>query len=145
MTRAGTLWPTIAAVATNGGLLERRIGGFRLEWTPYVGFLFRCYSDPDLYREQDWPKFLRRAVEERKNILISGATGSGKTSLSKALIKLIPDYERILTIEDTRELVVPQRNCVHMTYSKDGNSRQKIGAKGLLESSLRMRPDRILL
>ena len=99
----------------------------------------------DLYREQDWPKFLRRAVEERKNILISGATGSGKTSLSKALIKLIPDYERILTIEDTRELVVPQRNCVHMTYSKDGNSRQKIGAKGLLESSLRMRPDRILL
>ncbi len=48
MTRAGTLWPTIAAVATNGGLLERRIGGFRLEWTPYVGFLFRRYSDPNL-------------------------------------------------------------------------------------------------
>ncbi len=98
-----------------------------------------------LYQAQAWPRFLRRAVEERKNILISGATGSGKTSLSKALIRMIPDYERILTIEDTRELVVPQRNCVHMTYSKDGNSRQKIGAKGLLESSLRMRPDRILL
>ncbi|MEO5598872.1 MAG: P-type DNA transfer ATPase VirB11 [Novosphingobium sp.] len=98
-----------------------------------------------LYRDKDWPRFLKRAVEERKNILISGATGSGKTSLSKALIKLIPDYERILTIEDTRELVVPQRNCVHMTYSKDGNSRLKIGAKELLESSLRMRPDRILL
>jgi len=99
----------------------------------------------DLYRAREWPTFLRRAVEERKNILISGATGSGKTSLSKALIKLIPHDERILTIEDTRELVVPHRNCVHMTYSKDGNSRQKVGAKELLESSLRMRPDRILL
>jgi len=53
MTRAGTLWPTIAAVATNGGLLERRIGGFRLEWTPYVGFLFRRYSDPMADKRRD--------------------------------------------------------------------------------------------
>lgn len=93
----------------------------------------------------DWKAFFRLAVEARKNILISGATGSGKTSFSKGLIKLIPDYERILTIEDTRELVVPQRNHVHMMYAKDGKSLQKAGAKELLESALRMRPDRILL
>ena len=99
----------------------------------------------ELYRAEQWEVFLKRAVEERKNILISGATGSGKTSLSKALIKLIPDNERILTIEDTRELVVPHVNRVHMTFSKDGNARQKVGAKELLESALRMRPDRILL
>ena len=92
-----------------------------------------------------WPEFFRCAVEARKNILISGATGSGKTSFSKGLIKLIPEHERLLTIEDTRELVLPHRNAVHMTYSKDGNSLQKIGAKELLESALRMRPDRILL
>ncbi len=92
-----------------------------------------------------WPRFFQRAVEARKNILISGATGSGKTSFAKGLVKLIPEYERLLTIEDTRELVVPHRNAVHMTYSKDGNSLQKIGAKELLESALRMRPDRILL
>lgn len=92
-----------------------------------------------------WPQFFRRAVEARKNILISGATGSGKTSFSKGLIKLIPEQERLLTIEDTRELVVPHRNVVHMTYSKDGNGLQKVGPKELLESALRMRPDRILL
>ncbi|KRB93716.1 P-type DNA transfer ATPase VirB11 [Sphingomonas sp. Root720] len=93
----------------------------------------------------DWKAFFRLAVEARKNILISGATGSGKTSFSKGLIKLIPTHERILTIEDTRELVVPQRNHVHMMYAKDGMSLQKAGAKELLESALRMRPDRILL
>lgn len=104
--------------------------------------------DDELVQLRDagqWPEFFRRAVEARKNILISGATGSGKTSFSKGLIKLIPDYERILTIEDTRELVVAQRNCVHMMYSKDGKSLSKAGAKELLESALRMRPDRILL
>jgi type IV secretion system protein VirB11 len=93
----------------------------------------------------DWPQFFKLGVEARKNILISGATGSGKTSFSKGLIKLIPDYERILTIEDTRELTVDQRNHVHMIYAKDGKGLQKAGAKELLESALRMRPDRILL
>src|SRR3546814_4127357 len=80
-----------------------------------------------------------------KNILISGATGSGKTTLSKALIQLIPSEERLLTIEDTRELLVPHRNAVHLLYSKDGQGQAKVGAKHMLEASLRMRPDRILL
>jgi len=98
------------------------------------------------YRDAgEWKAFFRLAVQAHKNILISGSTGSGKTSFSKGLIRLIPDYERILTIEDTRELVVPQRNRVHMMYAKDGKGLQKAGAKELLESALRMRPDRILL
>jgi type IV secretion system protein VirB11 len=93
----------------------------------------------------DWPGFLAAAVRARRNILISGATGSGKTTLAKALVRLIPETERIVTIEDARELVTPQRNVVHLLYAKDGQGLAQVGAKDLLESALRMRPDRILL
>jgi type IV secretion system protein VirB11 len=94
---------------------------------------------------QDWPGFFRLAVKARRNILISGATGSGKTTFAKGLVALIPEHERLLTIEDTRELVVPHRNVVHLTYSKEDQGLARVTAKTLLESALRMRPDRILL
>lgn len=93
----------------------------------------------------DWPGFFRLAVESRRNLLISGATGSGKTTFAKGLVQLIPPQERLLTIEDARELVVPHRNAVHLLYAKDGQGLAKVGPKQLLESALRMRPDRILL
>jgi type IV secretion system protein VirB11 len=98
-----------------------------------------------LYEAADWCGFLQRAVETRRNILISGATGSGKTTLAKALVRLIPQEERILTIEDTRELAAPHRNVVHLLYAKDGQGLSQIGPKDLVESALRMRPDRILM
>lgn len=93
----------------------------------------------------DWTGFFRLAVAARRNILISGATGSGKTTFAKSLVAAIPDHERLLTIEDTRELVVPHRNAVHLTYSREGQGLAQVTAKSLLESALRMRPDRILL
>lgn len=99
----------------------------------------------NLFIAKDFCTFLERAVVTQQNILISGKTGSGKTTLSKALIAKIPDYERILTIEDTPELVVPHSNKVQLFYSKDNQGLAKAGAKELLESGLRMRPDRILL
>lgn len=98
-----------------------------------------------LLREGEHVGFLREAVRTKQNILISGATGSGKTTLSKALIAEIPLDERILTIEDTPELVIPHENCVRLYYSKGGQGMARVGAKDLLESGLRMRPDRILL
>ena len=98
-----------------------------------------------LYRNGQIKEFLRQAVVSRKNIIISGATGSAKTTLSKALIKHIPDDERIISIEDTPELLIPQPNHVRLFYSKDQQGLSHAGPKELLESSLRMRPDRILL
>lgn len=99
----------------------------------------------DLHRNGAYADFLREAVLARKNIIVSGATGSGKTTLSKALIRHIPYHERIVSIEDTPELIIPQPNHVRLFYSKGGQGLAKIGAKELLESCLRMRPDRILL
>ncbi|PSH70137.1 P-type DNA transfer ATPase VirB11 [Phyllobacterium brassicacearum] len=99
----------------------------------------------NLRKRGSWLRFFDLAVKTRKNIIISGATGSGKTTFSKSLIECIPSHERIITIEDTLELDVPLPNHVRLLYSKDGQSLSKAGPKQLLESCLRMRPDRILL
>jgi type IV secretion system protein VirB11 len=90
--------------------------------------------------------FMRLAVRARKNILVSGPTGSGKTTCTKALIREIPSDERLITIEDAGELILDRHpNHVHLFYSKDDQGQARITPKQLLESCLRMRPDRILL
>lgn len=99
----------------------------------------------DLRDQGRWADFLKLAVACRRNILISGPTGSGKTTLAKSLAQLIPSEERLITIEDARELMVPHRNAVHLLYAKGCQGLAKVGVRDLLESALRMRPDRILL
>jgi type IV secretion system protein VirB11 len=90
--------------------------------------------------------FLRTAVTARKNILVAGQTGSGKTTLTKALILHIPEDERLITIEDAKELRLDRHpNHVRLYYSKDGQGQAQVTPRQLLESTLRMRPDRILL
>ena len=99
-----------------------------------------------LHARGDFSEFLRLAVRSRKNIIVSGATGSGKTTWTKALIREIPADERLITIEDARELVLDgHRNHVRLFYSKDDQGLARVTPKQLLECCLRMRPDRILL
>ena len=94
----------------------------------------------------DFESFMRRAVQTRQNILVSGPTGSGKTTWTKALIREIPTEERLITIEDARELVLDRHpNHVRLFYSKDDQGLARVSPKQLLESCLRMKPDRILL
>ena len=91
-------------------------------------------------------EFLELAVCTRQNIVISGATGSGKTTVMKTLVDLIPPEERLITIEDTPELdILRQPNHVRLFYSKDGQGVSRATPKMLLEACLRMKPDRILL
>jgi type IV secretion system protein VirB11 len=94
----------------------------------------------------DHPEFMRLAVRCRKNIVVSGPTGSGKTTWTKALIREIPAQERLITIEDAKELVLDRHpNHVRLFYSKDDQGAARITPKQLLECCLRMKPDRILL
>lgn len=113
------------------------------------------YSDRLLPEEEEllalkaagrYREFIQLAVQSRKNIVISGATGSGKTTLMRAMVACIPAQERLVTIEDVHELPLPGHpNRVHLFYSKDGQGLSKATPKQLLESCLRMKPDRILL
>jgi type IV secretion system protein VirB11 len=99
-----------------------------------------------LLESSAYEAFMRLAVCSRKNILVSGPTGSGKTTWTKALIREIPSGERLITIEDAKELVLDRHpNHVRLFYSKDDQGVARVTPKQLLESCLRMKPDRILL
>jgi len=99
-----------------------------------------------LIAERRYEAFMRLAVQSRRNIVVSGPTGSGKTTWTKALIREIPPHERLVTIEDAPELVLDSHpNHVRLFYSKDDQGLARVTAKQLLEATLRMKPDRILL
>ena len=99
-----------------------------------------------LLEVQDYETFMRVAVRSRKNIVVSGPTGSGKTTYTKALIREIPAEERLITIEDARELALDGHpNHVRLYYSKEDQGQAHVTPRQLLEACLRMKPDRILL
>jgi pilus assembly protein CpaF len=90
--------------------------------------------------------FLRACVEARLNVLVSGGTGSGKTTTLNVLSSFIPTGERIVTIEDAAELRLQQRHVITLE-SRPANleGRGEIAIRQLVRNSLRMRPDRIVV
>jgi len=91
-------------------------------------------------------QFLAACVEARVTVLISGGTGSGKTTMLNALSRFIPEEERIITIEDTAELQLQQRHVVKMeTRPANLNREGAIPQRQLVRTALRMRPDRIIV
>lgn len=90
--------------------------------------------------------FLKLAVEKKKNILISGGTGTGKTTFLNILSGFIGADERIITIEDSAELQLQQKHVIRLeTRAKSIESTGEITIRQLLVNSLRMRPDRIII
>jgi pilus assembly protein CpaF len=88
---------------------------------------------------------LRCAVIGRQNILISGGTGTGKTTLLNALSSFIPDDERLIVIEDTSEIQIAKPNHLRFEARREQPTLPAVTIRELLRATLRMRPDRILL
>ncbi|MDA1051093.1 MAG: CpaF family protein [Planctomycetota bacterium] len=91
-------------------------------------------------------EFLEICVRLRKNIIVSGGTGTGKTSLLGAVSTAVPEEERIIVIEDTSELKLRQKHCVYLEVQRpDQYGRGELTIRQLFVASLRMRPDRIIV
>ena len=129
---------TIPPVSIDGPTLSiRRFGRNRLRSTDVMKLR--------MFNEAMWA-VLSAAVRGRKNILLSGGTGAGKSTLLGIMAEAIPGDERIVTIEDTAELVLDQEHVVRLeTRPPNIEGSGRISARDLLINSLRMRPSRIIV
>jgi pilus assembly protein CpaF len=112
-------------------------------------FNARHFGVEDLVQAGTLERWLANQLEgyvlARKNILIAGATGSGKTSMLNVLGQFIPPDERVLLIEDTSEILMAQDNLVRFEARQPQNGLPAVTIRDLLKASLRHRPDRIIL
>ena len=99
-----------------------------------------------LLDEGDVKEFIKQAIKLKKNIIVSGGTSTGKTTFVNAALKEIPVEERIITVEDAREVKIDHiQNRVHLLSSKGGQGLAKVDTQDLIEACLRLRPDRIIV
>jgi type IV secretion system protein VirB11 len=113
-----------------------------------VGHPRRTAQDSELaalLKNGDKAGFLKDAVRAKKTIVISGGTGTGKTTLLNALVQEIDTNERLLVIEDAPEIRLDHPNAVGLIAVRGDQGEARVDADDLLRASLRMRPDRILL
>ncbi len=101
--------------------------------------------DDEAFARRDPVKFLSEAVRAKKTILISGGTSSGKTTFLNALLKVIPEHERIILVEDTAEIHSPHQNALRLIAVKGDMGEAKVTINDLMQASLRLRPDRLIV
>jgi type IV secretion system protein VirB11 len=99
----------------------------------------------DLLASGNTREFLAAAVRNRKTILISGATGTGKTTFLNALLKEAPAEERFVLVEDTPEIQLHHQNAVGLIAARGRLGEASVSPADLVEAALRLRPDRIIM
>jgi type IV secretion system protein VirB11 len=105
-------------------------------------------KDTDLKRalaKGDVANFLKLAVAQRRNIVVSGGTGTGKTTFLNALLKEVPLNERLVLIEDAAEIRLVHENAIGLVAVKGETGEARVDVESLLQAALRMRPDRIIV
>lgn len=113
-------------------------------------FSYRALRAEDLNNSgtlnQAATEFLKACVVSRLNIVISGGAGTGKTTLLNALVNFIPESERLITIEDTRELIISRKHTVPMeARSINIEGKGEVNIRDLFRNALHMRPDRVIV
>jgi type IV secretion system protein VirB11 len=99
-----------------------------------------------LVKDKKIKEFIQKAILYKKNIVIAGGTSTGKTTFANAMLRAIPEDERLITIEDAREIDLSNHeNKLHLLASKGGQGRSKVTTQDLIEACLRLRPDRIIV
>lgn len=100
----------------------------------------------DMIDKKQYFESILYAIKKRKNIIVSGGTSSGKTTFLNACLNEIPSHERIITVEDVNEIILPNHeNKLHLVASKGNQGVANVGIIDLIEASLRLRPDRLIV
>tara|TARA_Y100001960_G_scaffold225690_1_gene236298 strand:- start:2378 stop:3367 length:990 start_codon:yes stop_codon:yes gene_type:complete len=131
-----------------GGHRVQVVGGFHAPQGFNMAirlFNERTFSIDDFVIPEEDKKKIIEAVKGAKTLLISGGTGSGKTSFINAIIPYIPEDERLISMEDVPELKIPHENWCQLTFASDDTNDGAEDVSGIINACLRLRPDRIIM